>query len=130
MGVVKNIIPAIASTNALISAACSVEAVKILSGCNNVIDNYMQYQGQSGVSVNTFSSERLESCIVCKLNIQQLQYSKASKLSELVDKIKGQNNLLRPSISLVNGEILYISHPESLEQMHRHKLDKSLDQLI
>lgn len=55
MGVVKNIIPAIASTNALVSAACVNECLKILTGINKRMDNYMMYLGQTRCSASVMS---------------------------------------------------------------------------
>jgi ubiquitin-activating enzyme E1 C len=88
MGVVKNIIPAIASTNAIISAACVTEVIKILSGCNHVMDNYMQYMGQTGVNTHTYVSERTEDCLVCKLSTVSIIASKSDTLVSVFAKIK------------------------------------------
>ena len=62
MGVVKNIIPAIASTNALISAACVNECLKLLTGINKRMDNYMQYLGQTRLSVSTLPYQKKDDC--------------------------------------------------------------------
>ena len=65
MGVVKNIIPAIASTNALIAAACANEALKIMTGCSKNVDNYFMFMGQTGIYCNTFAYDKKLDCIIC-----------------------------------------------------------------
>ena len=65
LGVVKNIIPAIASTNALIAAACSNEAMKIMTACSKSLDTYFMFMGQTGVYTSTFAYEKKSDCMVC-----------------------------------------------------------------
>lgn len=95
MGVVKNIIPAIASTNALVSASCVTECIKILSGCSKVMDNYMQYMGQTGVNSHTYKSERLDTCFVCSMNFSDWKVDniKEIKLEDAIVKLKAEYNL-------------------------------------
>jgi len=65
IGVVKNIIPAIASTNALIAAACSNEALKIMTGCSKSVENYFMFMGQTGIYTSTFAYDKKMDCIIC-----------------------------------------------------------------
>ena len=82
MGVTKNIIPAVASTNALISAACVNEALKLLTGCNKRMDNYMQVLGQPLLSIANFPYQKKDDCLVCASTSQQFTVKKSMKLEE------------------------------------------------
>ena len=65
MGVVKSIIPAIASTNALIAAASVNEVFKIVSFASQSINTYHQYMGAAGINSLKVNYEKNEDCSVC-----------------------------------------------------------------
>lgn len=92
----------------------------------------MQYMGQTGVNSLTYTTERLPDCFVCAMNFADFKMNniKVMKLQQVYDKIKVDNDLLKPTLNTMEGDIIYISGPESLEQLHRKKLDMTIDQLI
>lgn len=122
MGVVKNIIPAIASTNALIAAACVTEAFKVLSGCNVNLDNYMQYMGQTGVSTTTYVAEKNDNCPVCNVRRIKIEATKDTKLKNVFETIKdrpetffAENEKFEKTSFNTNQGLLYIPAPPVLE---------------
>ena len=67
MGVVKSIIPAIASTNAMISAMCVQEAFKMVSHCSRVVDNFALVMGTEGMEMQ-YQQLQKDGFLVCCFN--------------------------------------------------------------
>jgi NEDD8-activating enzyme E1 len=103
MGFVKNIIPAVASTNALVAAACVNETFKILTGCNYKLNNYMQYSGQTNVSVTTFEYQREPDCLVCSRKELLQEVIGSEYLKDFVERIKEQLKLQAPLVKGMKG---------------------------
>jgi len=101
-GVVKNIIPAIASTNAIIAAAEANEAFKIATNTSEYLNNYMMYNGVEGVYTYTFEYARKESCPVCGTSETTFEISPDIKLEEFIDLLARDSRyqLKKPSIRL------------------------------
>mmetsp|Transcript_20128 Transcript_20128/g.32136 ORF Transcript_20128/g.32136 Transcript_20128/m.32136 type:complete len:448 (+) Transcript_20128:55-1398(+) len=130
LGVVKRIIPAIASTNALISAALVAEALKVSTYCGPVLNSYMMYMGQTGVYTHTFPYEKKEDCIVCGGAKLTLQRPRTSTLQELLDTLASHPTyqLSRPSMSGSEG-IVFIQNPKPIREQHEYKLAMTLEAL-
>uniref|UniRef100_A0A7M5UDE0 NEDD8-activating enzyme E1 catalytic subunit n=2 Tax=Clytia hemisphaerica TaxID=252671 RepID=A0A7M5UDE0_9CNID len=64
-GVIKNIIPAVVSTNAVIAAMCVTEVFKAITCCYKTMENYTVFNNSQGVYTYTFEAEKKEDCPVC-----------------------------------------------------------------
>jgi len=130
-GVVKNIIPAIASTNAIIAAAEVNEAFKIATYGAGSMDNYMFYNGVTGTYSNTFSYSKKETCPVCGNASTTYVVSPDIKLEDFIELLGQDSNyqLKRPSIRLP-GRSLYMQAPAALQEMTKKNLEKPMKELI
>ena len=129
MQVVKNIIPAIASTNALISAICVHEAVKAITFCSMSLNNFYMYMGDSGVYARTFEYERNPACIVCGVPAH-IDIDKTATLEQLIFKIVHETALKvkTPSLS-VQGRAIYLASKAVVEN-YKENLSLSLQELF
>jgi NEDD8-activating enzyme E1 len=131
MGVVKNIIPAVASTNAIVAASCVNEAVKLLTYCSQSLNTYMMYMGSAGVYSHTFVYEKKEDCPVCTACVRKLSMDKTTTLNQLIQQLcDGDLRLKAPSITSASGNTLYMQKPPALEKATRPNLDKPLSALV
>lgn len=133
-GVVKNIIPAIASTNAIVAASCSNEAFKIATQTNPSLgfgNNYMMYTGDAGIYTYTFEHQKKDDCPVCGNLARKLDVDPNFTLQEFIESLaaRPEAQLKKPSIRTEN-KTLYMQSPESLMLQTRPNLEKKLGELV
>ncbi|EPQ30588.1 uncharacterized protein PFL1_02112 [Pseudozyma flocculosa PF-1] len=130
-GVVKNIIPAIASTNAIIAAACVQEAFKFATTAAPYLNNYMMFTGNDSVYTYTFEHDKRPDCPVCGGESRALDVDADAKLEDLVERLRELADLqiTKPSLSL-DGKPIYYQAPPQLEEATRPNLAKPLRDLV
>ncbi|XP_031098976.1 NEDD8-activating enzyme E1 catalytic subunit [Ipomoea triloba] len=129
-GVVKNIIPAIASTNAIISAACALETLKLVSGCSKTLSNYLTYNGVEGLHTKVTEFEKDTECLVCGPGVL-IELEPSVTLKKFIDMLEDHPKLLLTRASVTyRGKNLYMQAPQVLEEMTRSNLDLPLLDLM
>ena len=132
-GTIKNIIPAIASTNAIIAAACCNEVFKLATSsvpCLGFNNNYMMYSGNDSIYTYTFNHEKKPDCPVCSDNARPLDVDPKATLQDLLDSlaVNPEAQLKQPSIR-AEGKSLYMRMPPGLEKATSPNLPKTLLEL-
>lgn len=135
-GVAKRIIPAVASTNALIAAALVNEAFKIATYANPVMSNYFMYMGQTGINTQTIAYEKKDDCVVCgniSAAVPLIEVRQQDTLLTLIEKLGEDKQLRLTKPSLVNaatGRVIFMQHPPALREQLEHRLTLSIDTLV
>lgn len=104
-GVVKNIVPAIASTNSIVAAKCANEAIKFVTSCAPSMKDSLFYNGERGVLDDTFKYHKLPECPVCGQSIQEINFANDTSIDVLARFIKNKYNLVNPVLLLGDKEI-------------------------
>jgi ubiquitin-activating enzyme E1 C len=133
-GVIKNIIPAIASTNAIIAASCCNEAFKLATSTNPFLgmeENYMMYSGDDSIYTYTFKHEKKDDCPVCGNLARDLEVDPNLTLQEFIESLaaRPEAQLKKPSIRS-EEHTLYMQSPESLRLKTAPNLEKKLGELV
>lgn len=133
-GVVKRIIPAVASTNAVIAAACATEVFKLATSAYVPLSNYMVFNDVDGLYTYTFEAGRKENCSACSQIPQDLRFSSSSTLQEVLDYLTESASLQMKSPAITatvegKSKTLYLQSVASIEQRTRPNLSKTLTEL-
>ncbi|KAI7933978.1 hypothetical protein MJO28_017366 [Puccinia striiformis f. sp. tritici] len=131
-GVIQNIVPAIASTNAIIAASCCNEAFKIATSCAPHLQNYMMYNGNDSIYSHTFQHQKKPDSPVCGNQSVQILFDKDWTLKKLVDHLieTPAFQIKHPSLSTPTGPLFSHGGPPELRKSTHANLNKKLIDLI
>lgn len=135
-GVIKHIIPAVASTNAVIAAACVTEVFKIASSCYENLNNYMVFNDVDGIYTYAYEQEKKSDCLACSSvprNIP-IEDPNTTTLEDLIKMLCDHPELQMKSPGLTatidgKNKTLYMSTVRSIEERTRKHLTLSLGEL-
>jgi ubiquitin-activating enzyme E1 C len=103
MQVVKTIIPAIASTNALVSAACVNEVLKLRTACAQRMDNFFMFIGKGALGINSevYKYQRNPECPTCHKRLT-FKLAKDATLGDLLAQIEKEAKFdQKPSVTVM-----------------------------
>jgi len=131
-GVVKHIIPAIASTNAIIASACTNEALKLATLCSSSMDDYMLYNGNEGIYTYTYRNEKRPGCPVCGAPPPvQMTISPDMTLEQYRESLAEDPRFLFKNSSLrMAGKTIYIPAVKMIEEQTRPNLAKKMSEMV
>lgn len=135
-GVLKNIIPAVSSTNSAIAAICSTEVFKIATSCYEILNNYLVFNDIDGVYTYKYEAERKPDCLACSSIPKTISINNPSSmtLQDLIDYLCNsvEFQLKNPGLTTsIDGKnkTLYMSTVRSIEEQTRANLTQSLHEL-
>ena len=129
LGVLKNVIPAIASTNAIIAAASCLEAIKLLSYCSKVLDNNFLYLGLEGLHSMVQQYERNDKCNVCNSRVFEVNVCETALFKEMLESLRKRFGLAAPAMYDGNN-LVFMPGVGELAESVAYKLDKSLKYIL
>jgi len=135
LGVIKNVIPAIASTNSLIAAATVMEVIKIWTGLSKRLDNYFMYMGHEGLYSSTMPMDKLENCKVCSKHVHVVKVEETEKWKNIFERIIQTSGIkANQEYSVFHGidYIFTLSKEENGELKSKNEIDdnKTLKELM
>lgn len=138
-GVIKHIIPAVASTNACIATMCATEVFKLATSSSQFLNNYIVFNQAEGVYTYVFEAEKKPDCLGCNRNAtmrRSLEFKSTDKLSKVIEFLceNIEYQMKSPALTATKldgtgSKTLYMSSIKSIEEMTRPNLDKTLLEL-